>query len=151
MPKVVALSVLLLAAAALAQSTSRGNVATAAGGQSVSPDYTGCANLIAVQPIRCPNQGCGETHPAVVYEPLCDPDSPYLCIDLQYGTWCCGAYQNYVDTGDCIYAEVRHDPLKSRILELAKERDILVPTCGSAYVPAGLVLRAGREKSGGGS
>jgi hypothetical protein len=75
----------------------------------------------------------------------------YPCIDLQYDMWCCGAYKSYIDAGDCIYAEVRHQPLKSRILELAKERDILVPTCGGAYVPAGVVLRADREKSSGGS
>ena len=34
---------------------------------------------------------------------------------------------------------------RTRILELAEENEILVPTCGGAYVPAEVALRQHKE------
>jgi len=51
----------------------------------------------------------------------------------------------------CNFTDLKREPMRSRILELAKERDLIVPTCSGAYAPARMVLRPDEERSHGGS
>jgi hypothetical protein len=47
-------------------------------------------------------------------------------------------------------ADVRDPRVRPRILELAQESEILVPTCSGAYVPAGIAFRTGKGMDHGG-
>ena len=106
-----------------------------------------CVTLNYVYPIRCPNSGCGELYPAYLSEG-CDLEGP--CVYLGYTSWCCGQYMNVQVQGRCLLAEMKGKRVRSRILELAKKNEIVVPTCSGAYVPARIALQEGGERNNGG-
>jgi hypothetical protein len=64
---------------------------------------------------------------------------------------CCGKYPTYIDSGAlCVITEMKEPHVRSRILELALENEILVPTCTGAYVPARTAFRKSKWRDDGG-
>jgi len=51
-----------------------------------------------------------------------------------------------IASGGCTITEMKDPQVRSRILELAKDNEILVPTCSGAYIPAGIAFRQYLEK-----
>ena len=119
-------------------------------GPAVKPDFAGCQTLEWYRPWPCPNRPCSGSYPQYQSTPGCTVSGAPYCVNMQPTTWCCGAYQSYYILDYCIFTDLQREPMRSRILELAKERDLIVPTCG-AYAPARMVLRPDEERSHGGS
>jgi len=99
-------------------------------------------------PYRCPNgSSCG-----VYYTPQfegCVPGDP--CVLFETKSFCCGRYNILLDPADvCLIGELRNPRVTSRILEFAKDNEILVPTCQGAYLPAEIALRSHKGKIDGG-
>jgi hypothetical protein len=63
---------------------------------------------------------------------------------------CCGKFSNYVQGGFCLIAEMKDQRARSRILALAEDNEILVPTCNGAYVPAKIAFKEGKRRDSGG-
>jgi hypothetical protein len=59
-----------------------------------------------------------------------------VCYFLVTTSYCCGTYPNYQAENFCLITEMKDPRVRSRILELSQEAEILVPTCHGAYVPA---------------
>ncbi len=93
-------------------------------------------NGIGLQ-LRCPNSGCGEAYRGYATF-SCSVDS---CIFFERIDICCGAYQNYWPSWYCWMATFKNKEVRSRLLQLASARQILVPDCQGAYVPARLMLK----------
>jgi hypothetical protein len=100
-------------------------------------------------PIRCPNgSSCGSYYTPQTQ--ICNEDNEDQCQILEPESFCCGKYNIYIDPGDpCGFAEMRDPRVRSRLLELAEDNEILVPTCRGAYLPATVALRGRKEKVGG--
>jgi hypothetical protein len=45
---------------------------------------------------------------------------------------------------------MRDPRARSRLLELAEENDLLIPTCSGSYVPAKIAFRQRKDKQDGG-
>jgi hypothetical protein len=101
-------------------------------------------------PIRCPNgSSCGTYYTAQTED--CNIDNEDQCNILDPETFCCGKYNIPLDPGDpCGLAEMKDPHVRSRLLELAEDNEILVPTCRGAYLPVEIVLRAHKDKADGG-
>jgi hypothetical protein len=102
----------------------------------------------------CPNPGCHERFPRT---PMSDCYLGEVCSYVKTQTFCCGAYQIQVYGGsNCIMTEYRDQKTSSKVLELARENEILIPSCSGALVPARLVLRSNvkhnseKDEAGGG-
>ncbi len=100
------------------------------------PGAYGCAAVEGENgPIRCPNgSGCGSYYNIATQD--CNIENEDECMVLEPYSNCCGAYPNYIAYGSCIFTEMRFPRVRSAILELASDYEILVPTCSGAYVPA---------------
>jgi len=94
-------------------------------------------------PFRCPNGSACGTYYTLQTEG-CNVDNE--CDSLVAFTVCCGKYPNYTNNGLCGIAEMKDPRIRSRILDLAKNNEILVPTCSGAYVPARIAFREHRGK-----
>jgi hypothetical protein len=99
-------------------------------------------------PITCPSKAsCGSySNPIVKGE--CNDEDP--CTVLTPISSCCGAYQNYQGGGPCLFTEMRSPSIRLQMLELARNNEILVPTCSGAYIPARIAFRERKEKDNGG-
>jgi hypothetical protein len=80
----------------------------------------------------------------------CNEDNEETCTTLTPYSYCCGKFSNVWPTDECLIAKLKDPHVRERILELAEDNEILVPTCSGAYVPANLVLRPHKGKSYGG-
>jgi hypothetical protein len=104
-------------------------------------------------PITCPNGAACGSYYTFQTDP-CNIDNGAFCAVLQPISTCCQKYHNYVPNGPCGFADlIMHDPrVRSRILELAKDNEILIPTCSGAYIPARIAFREykNRQKDNGG-
>jgi hypothetical protein len=109
------------------------------------PEAGGCKNVSGtISGIRCPYPGCGETY-SVLVDSECNDGSP--CNQLLPVSTCCGKGGSFMDTGDpCLITELRSPIRQQRIIELARDWQVLVPTCGGAYVPASIALRRGQRE-----
>jgi hypothetical protein len=106
-------------------------------------------------PINCPNgSSCGQYY--TYQSEKCDGHN--VCVPVNPITICSGVHNSCkgydaAEPGDdyCLSAEMKEPGAKSRILELAKINQILVPTCSGAYVPAKAAFRekSERERIGG--
>lgn len=100
-----------------------------------------CASSNGIPTVaRCPNEGCGEVY--YNYSTFrCTGPEP--CLFWAQIMICCGAYQNYeyAPEFDCWYTMFKNQEVRSRLQELAKTRQILVPNCRGAYVPAELLFK----------
>lgn len=110
----------------------------------------GCAAVDGTfGPLRCPNGSSCGTYSTLTTE-LCATDNEDYCDMLIAFPVCCGKYNALVDTGDpCLITELRDRRNRSRILELAIDDEILVPSCSGAYIPARIALREKRERGSG--
>jgi hypothetical protein len=100
-------------------------------------------------PYQCPNDsGCG-VHVTFSGED-CNIDNEETCMVLVRTTYCCGKYNIPTPTDQCLFTEMKSPGIRSRLLELAEENDILVPTCSGAYVPARIALQKHKGKDNGG-
>lgn len=52
--------------------------------------------------------------------------------------------------GSCAFTEMKDPHVRSRLLALAEDNDILVPTRGGAYVPARIAFRENKGNVNGG-
>ena len=109
------------------------------------------AILSSSGPYRCPNKAsCGSYH--TIQTENCNEDNAEQCALLQSFATCCNTYFEYLPVDGCLFAEMRSTGVRSKLLELAREREILVPNCTGAYVPASTVfqeLRSGGKDHGG--
>jgi len=106
----------------------------------VSAQTTTCKNIdSSFGPITCPNNAsCGSYH---TYR-TSDCNIELLgCVVLIPITVCCGAYNNYRIGDQCFFTKMRDPHFRSRIRELAKKNEILVPACSGGYVPVRFALR----------
>lgn len=119
---------------------------------SAKPGYSGCGVLdfCCNGPYRCPNgSSCGSYVTASWEE--CNIDNEEFCVIQETESFCCGKYQIPVYEGDpCGLAEMKDPRARSRLLELAKDNEILVPTCRGAHLPAEIALRGRKENVRGG-
>jgi hypothetical protein len=97
-------------------------------------------------PLRCPISSCGSYY-TLQTEP-CNVDNE--CDMLLPISVCCGKFPSYVQGGLCVITEMKDLRVRSRILELAMDNEILVPTCNGAYVPARVALTRAKWRDNGG-
>jgi hypothetical protein len=110
-------------------------------------DVGACASVDSTfGPLRCPTSSCGTYY--TVQTEACTIDNE--CDLLLPISVCCGKFPNYVEGGTCLLAEIKDPRVKSRMLELAKDNQILVPTCNGAYVPARVAFRKPEWRDNGG-
>jgi len=76
----------------------------------------------------------------------CDIDNEGMRFVLVPTSFCCDKYHIPLPTDPCLFTEMRDPHVRSRLLELAEENDILVPTCSGAYVPARIAFREQKGK-----
>ncbi len=91
--------------------------------------------------------GCHATY-STLDTVMCDGSNE--CDMLIPISTCCGKGGTYVVGGTCLITEMKDPHVRARILELARDTEILVPTCGGAYVPARLAFRQARWTDNGG-
>lgn len=92
-----------------------------------------CAGTGLALRLRCPVNGCGERY--TNYEMLsCDDTNG--CDYFVPVTICCGAFQNYADTGGCIYTKFKDPQSRMGFEELASAGDFMVSDCEGALIPA---------------
>ena len=65
-------------------------------------------------------------------------------------SFCCDKYHIPLPEDSCLFTEMKDPHARSRLLELAEENDILVPTCSGAYVPARIAFRENKGEDNGG-
>jgi uncharacterized protein (UPF0297 family) len=112
------------------------------------PDVGACVVPHTNGPYRCPKTSCG-TYTTVTSDE-CNVDNDIDCQMLLRVSNCCGQYFGYAAGGDpCVITEMRDPRKRARILELVEGNEILVPTCGGAYVPAKIALREAKQKGKG--
>jgi hypothetical protein len=103
---------------------------------------TGACALVDAKngPFRCSVPACGETYYTYQTE-QCNISGP--CDAMFPVSICCGRFDNFQDlgSGTCLFTEMRDKGFKAHIMELARENEILVPTCSGAYVPARVVFQ----------
>jgi hypothetical protein len=97
-------------------------------------------------PLRCPISSCGTYY--TLQTEQCTEDNE--CDMLLPISTCCGKFPSYVQGGLCVITEMKDPRVRSHILELAKDNEILVPTCNGAYVPARLAFRQAQVRENGG-
>lgn len=121
-----------------------------AGPQSVKPPDSGCAVVDLYNgPYQCPNgSSCGTYY--TVSSEACTIDNGESCVVLEPTSYCCGKYHIPLPMDSCLITEMKDPHARVRLLELAEENDILVPTCSGAYVPATVALREHKGKDNGG-
>jgi hypothetical protein len=134
-------SVLLSLVAASGQQTS--------GQGSVRSSDVSCMSYpYANGPYQCPNGSSCGTY--VTYSGLdCSVEFP-SCNVLAPTSFCCGKFPINTPSDPCLFTEMRDPHVRSRLLELAADNDILVPTCSGAYVPARIAFRGNKGKDNGG-
>jgi len=117
---------------------------SSAWGQNAVPQdrFPLCQSVIGYTgPYNCPNGSkCGQYINFSV--DTCNLDD---CTMLVPYNVCCNAYPNYQVGGGCSMAEMKSPRVRRRILELAEENEILVPTCSGAYIPARIAFRQYHE------
>jgi hypothetical protein len=120
----------------------RGSVPEEAGGCKVIDGKFG--------PLQCPNgSSCGTYYTLQTEE--CNLDNEPYCETLLPISVCCGRYGNYQDSGaNCSLAKMKDPAVRSRLVELAKSNEILVPTCSGAYVPARIAFQQHKRIDDGG-
>jgi len=119
-------------------------------GQSPIRQDTGCEVVdLWNGPYQCPNGSSCGTYNTVSGE-ACNIDNGADCVVLVPTSFCCGRYHIPLPQDACLITEAKDPHARSRLLELAEENDILVPTCSGAYVPAGIALREHKGKDNGG-
>lgn len=64
----------------------------------------------------------------------------YGCEYFVPVTICCGAFQNYADTGGCVYTKFKDPQSRMRLEELASAGDFMVSDCEGALIPASVML-----------
>jgi hypothetical protein len=109
-------------------------------------DAGGCAVIDSkFGPLSCPNgSSCGSYYTLQTEE--CNIDNEEDCEVLVPITVCCGKYATYEDGGDnCAFAKMKEPNVRSQLVELAKDNEILVPTCKGAYVPTRIAFREHKE------
>jgi hypothetical protein len=99
-------------------------------------------------PFRCPNGSSCGTYVTLSTE-TCNIEYP-VCNILAPVSYCCGRFPIDAPSDPCAFTKMRDPLVRSRILELAEENDILIPTCSGAYVPARIAFREHKEKDNGG-
>lgn len=105
---------------------------------------TMCMELLNLTPVNCPNAGCHEQFPSLLLD-RCGIGGFGPCQYFVKISWCCGAYQNWSSPSNCLMTEMNDRSLRQRIFTLAKEEEILVPTCHGAYIPAMIAFKADLE------
>jgi hypothetical protein len=116
--------------------------------ESIGPPDTGCAYYPNPPngPFTCP-QGlsCGQ-YWTLSYGQQCDDQNLESCYVLEPIGYCCGKYRATWPIDPCMITEMKDPHFRSRILEIAEENDVLVPTCNGAYLPARIALGQSRER-----
>lgn len=103
-----------------------------------------CAQSGGALRARCSNAGCGQIF-TNYFTAGCDIDN--VCWYFESVQVCCGAYANYAPTGGtCGLAKYNEKELRSKLVQLSQNSELLVPNCSGAYVPARLVLRHSVEQ-----
>jgi hypothetical protein len=97
--------------------------------------------------ITCPFPGCHETYSTLNTE-ACDGSNE--CDMLIPISTCCGKGGSYVVGGICLITEMKDPHVRTRILELARDTEILIPTCNGAYVPVRIAFGQARWMDNGG-
>jgi hypothetical protein len=71
-------------------------------------------------------------------------------MTMELVSYCCGKYPINTPIDPCLFAEMKNPLVRARILELAEDIEILIPTCGGAYAPARIAFRDHKEPGHGG-
>jgi hypothetical protein len=111
-------------------------------------DVGGCASVVSkFGPNRCPTSSCG-SYDTLQTVPCNEVNECDMLIPISV---CCGKYPNNIQGDYCVIVEMKEPRVRSRILELALDNQILVPTCTGAYVPARIAFRKSkwRDDDGG--
>jgi hypothetical protein len=109
----------------------------------------GCVAVSGNGPYRCPNgSGCGTYYTYSGGD--CNVDNEASCMTMQIVSFCCGKYPINTPIDPCLITKMNNPLVRRRILELAEDNEILVPTCNGAYVPAKIAFRDHKDRGYGG-
>lgn len=100
-------------------------------------------------PFQCPSgSSCGNDY--TVTTEACTVETEGYCLVLVPTSFCCGKYHIPLPEDPCAFTEMKDPHVRSRLLALAEDNDILVPTRGGAYVPARIAFRENKGNVNGG-
>ncbi|MFZ0318094.1 MAG: hypothetical protein WAL56_03135 [Candidatus Sulfotelmatobacter sp.] len=109
----------------------------------------GCIAVNGFGPYRCPNgSGCGQYYTYSGAD--CNVENEASCAVMQSVSYCCAKYPINTPIEPCLITEMKNPFTRDRILELAEDNDILVPTCSGAYLSAKMAFENHKERGDGG-